>query len=128
MPVEEIEETKTVEETTTKEVVICDSCGVNDDTGDNRLYQFYGQSIQKNLYFCGECLDNENTRPITEGITTPFPTGSSDKDRLVTGLTSATTIAILGFAGFGIAGLFGGLILFFVLALVFTLLYEVFNQ
>jgi hypothetical protein len=68
MPVEEVETTETVEKTTKEQFTICDSCGLNDDTGETQIYTFVGQSLRGDLYFCEECLDGGNIDPMTSRI------------------------------------------------------------
>jgi hypothetical protein len=127
MPVEEIETTETVERTTTEEITICDSCGINNDSGNVNVYTFRGRSgkFDDNLYFCGECLDNENLSPMADRITTPYSQMvQQPKEATAITIASFTTCCILGYAAGGIGGLVGGAVLLTVLMFIAGILVE----
>ena len=123
MPVEEIETTETIQKTTTEKIVICDSCGLNSDYDESNVYRFDNEEISEELYFCEECLNNDNTNPMTDGITIPFTGEKFSPSDTVVILSSATMLFLWSF---GISGIFGDRILirlvvgivFFILSLV----------
>ena len=123
MPVEEIETTETIQKKTTEKIVICDSCGLNSDYDESNVYRFDNEEISEELYFCEECLNNDNTNPMTDGITIPFTGEKFSPSDTVVILSSATMLFLWSF---GISGIFGDRILirlvvgivFFILSLV----------
>ena len=123
MPVEEIETTETIQKTTTEKIVVCDSCGLNSDYDESNVYRFDNEEISEELYFCEECLNNDNTNPMTDGITIPFTGEKFSPSDTVVILSSATMLFLWSF---GISGIFGDRILirlvvgivFFILSLV----------
>lgn len=117
MPVEEVEEkeTKLVEETTRKEIVVCDSCGINEDS-DSKLYQFSCQSAEESLYFCTECLNSGQTQPVTERLKRFYD--DSPKPMGIAMLVSPfLTIFILGFQNGGFVSALAGIMLFLIILL-----------
>lgn len=118
MPVEEVETTETIEKKTTEEVTICDACGVNNDS-DSRIYTFLGQTLNQNLYFCAECLENGNTDPMTDRISTTYIDGNEDPTEIsVHVIMSFIGSSILGYGAGGLGGIVAGGILMFVLIAV----------
>jgi len=123
VPVEEIETTETIQKKTTEKIVICDSCGLNSDYDESNVYRFDNEEISEELYFCEECLNNDNTNPMTDGITIPFTGEKFSPSDTVVILSSATMLFLWSF---GISGIFGDRILirlvvgivFFILSLV----------
>ena len=102
MPKEEIETTETIEKTRTEEVIICDSCGVNSSSDDIYIYKFLNSEVGE-LYFCDDCLDDKDTKPMTERITTAIK--HDEEDKYATVLTAILTISVVGFVPLsGIAG------------------------
>jgi len=126
VPVEEVEktETKAVEETTTEEIIICDSCGMNDDSESN-LFKFSSRGIENNLYFCKDCLEKENKEATTGDIDVPYTSSMDNKETTILSVSMAVTVFILGFLSSGILGIISGLVIFLLSMLVSGIIYEI---
>lgn len=105
MPVEEIETTETVEKTTTEKIIICDSCGMSDDSEDIQIHTFSARGFNENLYFCEKCLDDTNINPITTKFSSFFSEREKDRTYLPAAFASQVfACQAVGYAMNGMAG------------------------
>lgn len=105
VPVEEIETTETVQKTTTEQITICDSCGLNDDSEDIQLHTFSAQKLSEDLYFCEKCLDNTSINPISNKFSTFFSNREKEQTYIHAGFASQVfACQVVGFVMNGLTG------------------------
>jgi hypothetical protein len=119
VPVEEVETTETVQKTTTEKITVCDSCGLNDDSGSIQIHSFSAQRFNEKLYFCDECLDSSDLNPITEKFSSFF--SQQKRDALYHPLALVSQSFACQVAGAVIGGV-NGLLIATGIALIFGLL------
>jgi|APHM01.1.fsa_nt_gi hypothetical protein len=125
MPKETVERTETevVERTHKESIIICDSCGM--DESDRNITRFSSSDYENILYFCQECLSENNTNPIVSNL---VPVDGleilSKQDKIVIftiAIYAAVAPPLLGFTLNGANGLLSGFFLSILLsALIFA--------
>jgi len=104
-----------VERTTTEEIVVCDSCGMESDSdsipisdvdpnrsSSRNIYEFQNDVFDGNLYFCENCLTdgNENIIPIKNRVSKKVE-GMSEEREGVFFILHVIFIFYLAFVAFG---------------------------
>jgi hypothetical protein len=122
MPKETIErtETKVVEETHREDIIICDSCGMDESERD--MSRFSSKDYETDLYFCDECLLEDNTSFLNSYVMSGEHTRKltkSERKQLKTVIIYGLILpAILGGILSGISGILIGISLSFVLIII----------
>lgn len=122
MPKETIErtETKVVEETHREDIIICDSCGMNESERD--MSRFSSRDYETELYFCDKCLLENDTNFLStyvmSGEYTKKLTKSEKRQLRVVIIYGLTVPSILGGLLNGIGGFLIGISLSFILTVV----------
>jgi len=126
VPVEEIETTETVEKTKSEKVFICDSCGLDSDSSGSEIYRFTNTNLKRNLYFCESCFKEDADATSIKNIGKIIP-DIKENSKIDTVVVSSLniTVLILGYAWNGVAGVFIGAVLVFILFFVVGILYEI---
>jgi len=125
-----------VERTTTEEIVVCDSCGMESDSdsipisdvdpnrsSSRNIYEFQNDVFDGNLYFCENCLtdENENIIPIKNRVSKKIE-GMSDRRKgnfVALHFFFVVFLALVGFGALAFWVLLGYTILMVILDAVF---------